>query len=201
MNHQHEDAYLQAKRNRLRLFYRLGLGMHQLIVRPYTIAVPILLIFLFTKLWESKWINFYFKSIPSLLLPLYQYIIAFGIILIPLIFLFGFLHFLGDITAIQDEANLVVAFTEKDLRNGHPLLIKRRKIKGTDVTIREFHSSIPMKIWKERKEELADQMNVRFVEPCIEYGGKTNSTGNKIRLYTAPERKRPERGDLYDSEL
>lgn len=44
-------------------------------------------------------------------------------------------------------------------------------------------------------------MNVRFVEPCIEYGGKTSSTGTKVRLYTAPERKHPERGDLYDTEL
>lgn len=201
MNHQHEDAYLQAKRNRLRLFYRLGLGMHQLIVRPYNIAIAILLILPFVKLWESKWINSHLKPISPMLLPIYQYIIAFGIVLIPLIFLFGFLHFLGDRTAIQDEANLVVTFTEKDLRNGHPLLIKRIKIKGTDVTIREFYSNIPMKIWKERKEELADQMNVRFVEPSIEYGGKTSSNGNKIRLYTAPERKRPERGDLYDSEL
>lgn len=157
MNHQHEDTYLQAKRNRLRLFYRLGLGMHQLIVRPYNIAVAILLILPFVKLWESKWINSHLKPISPMLQPIYQYIIAFGIVLIPLIFLFWFLHFLGDRTAIQDEANLVVAFMEKDLRNGHPLLIKRIKIKGTDVTIREFYSNIPLKIWKERKEEMADQ--------------------------------------------
>lgn len=201
MNHIKEDIYLRARRNRIKLYFRLGLGLRQLIYRPYNNVVPLLLALLFAELWKYKEVCFSLKTVPSPLPPIFQHILSIGIILIPITFLIGFLDFLGNATARRDETNLIIAFTEKDLRNGHPLLISRKKIKGTNVTIREFFSNIPLKTWVDRKEELADQMNVRFVEPCIEYGGKRSDNGNRIRLYTAPGRKRPERGNLYDDEL
>lgn len=201
MNHIEENTYLQAKQRRIKLFSRLLLGIHQLIFRPYTIIVPFLLIFLFGELWKNKWILFPFKVIPSPLLSSYEGIIPLAVILIPTVLFIGYLKFLGDISARQDEANLIVAFTAKDLRNGYPILITRYKVKGTDITIREFYSPIPLKIWKDRKEELADQMNIHFVEPAITYGGKGNNNGNRIRLYTAPGKNRVDRGKLYDDEL
>lgn len=201
MNHIKEDVYLQAKRNRTRLYFRLRLGLGQLVSRPYNIIIPLLLLFLFLELWKYKWTLFPFEAVPVPLQPIYQCTISVGVVLIPIVFLIGFLEFLGNMTARCDEGNLIIAFTVKDLRNGHPLLISRKKITGTDITIREFFSNIPMNIWVDRKEELADQMNVHFVEPCIEYGGKKKDNGKRIRLYTAPGRKRLERGDLYDSEL
>lgn len=201
MNYVKENTYLQARQRRIKLCSRLRLGGHQLIFRPYTIIVPFLLIFLFGELWEKRWILFPFKVIPSPLLSLYQNTISFAVTLIPIIFFIGYLKYLGDLSARQDEANLIVAFTAKDLRNGYPILITRYKVKGTDITIREFNSPIPLKIWKDRKEELADQMNVHFVEPAITYGGKGNNNGNRIRLYTAPGKNRVDRGKLYDDEL
>lgn len=199
MNHINADKYLHRKRNRNKLYFRLRLGLQQLVLRPYNMAVPILLIFLLTKLWQLKWKFLPYKAIPLSLLPIYQYIISFGTVLIPLVFLLGFLHFLGEITARQDESNLIVAFTEKDLRNGHPILVSRKKFQG-DVTIREFYTNIPLKIWVARKEEISDIMNIHFVTE-IEYGGKKRDNGNRIILYTAPTRKRIDRGQLYDSEL
>lgn len=201
MNHIKEDTYLRARRNRIKLYFRLGLGLRQLISRPYNNVVPLLLILLFSELWKYKGVLFPLKAAPAPLLPIFQHTFSVAVILIPLTFLMGFLEFLGNMTARRDEADLMIAFTEKDLRNGYPLLISRKKIKGTNVTIREFYSNIPLKTWIDRKEELADQMNVRFVEPCIEYGGKRNDNGNRIRLYTTPGRKRSERGNLYDNEL
>lgn len=201
MNHIEENTYLHAKQRRILLCSRLRLGVHQLIFRPYTIIVPFLLIFLFRELWKNKWLIFPFKIVPSPLLSIYQNTISFAVILIPMVFFIGYLKFLGDVSARQDEANLIVAFTAKDLRNGHPILITRYKISGTDITIREFYSPIPLNVFRARKEELADQMNVHFVEPSITYGGKGNNNGNRIRLYTAPGKNRVDRGKLYDDEL
>lgn len=201
MNHIKEDIYLRARRNRIKLYFRLCLGLRQLIYRPYNNVVPLLLALLFAELWKYKEVLFPLKAVPLPLIPIFQHTFSLAVVLIPITFLMGFLKFLGNMTARRDETDLIIAFTEKDLRNGHPLLISREKIKGTNVTIREFFSNIPMKTWADRKAELADQMNVHFVEPCIEYGGKRNDNGNRIRLYTAPGRKRPERGNLYDNEL
>lgn len=201
MKHTEKDTYFQAKQRQILLSSRLRLGGYQLIFRPYTIIVPFLLIFLLAQLWKIKWILFPFKIVPSRLLSIYQNAISFTVILIPIVFFIGYLKFLGDVSARRDEANLIVAFTAKDLRNGHPILISRYKVRGTDIIIREFYSPIPLKIWKDRKEELADQMNVHFVEPSITYGGKENNNGNRIRLYTAPGKNRVDRGKLYDDEL
>ncbi len=201
MNYVEENTYLQARLRRIKLYSRIRLGGHLLIFRPYTIIVPFLLIFLFSKLGKYKWVLFSFNVVPSQLLTIYQNTISFATILIPIVFFFGYLKFLGDVSARQDEANITVAFTAKDLRNGYPILTTRYKVKGADITIREFYSPIPLKIWKDRKEELADQMNVHFVEPAITYGGKRNNNGNRIRLYTAPGKNQIDRGKLYDDEL
>lgn len=201
MNHKREDAYIQARRNRMKIFFRLRLGIQQLVLHPYCIVIPVLLSFLSVILWKKRGIFFNVETVPPFLLAIYKLAISVGIILIPIIFMAGFLEFVGNIAARKDESDLIVAFSESDLRNGHPILIKRKKIKGTSVTVREFYSCIPMKIWVQKKDDLADQMNIHFVEPSIEYGGKHNDNGNRIRLYTAPGRKRPERGILYDNEI
>lgn len=200
MNHENEDAYLRRKRNRIRLHARLHLGFQQLLIRPYCMLIPLLLLILSINLWKCKTMLIPLETIPLPLLPICQHIISFGIILIPTVLLFGYIHFLGDITARQDESDLIVAFLESDLRNGHPILIGRKKLRG-NIIVREFHSNIPMKIWLERKEELADQMNIHFISPEIEYGGKGNNNRNRIRLYTAPGKKQIDRGTLYDDEL
>ena len=106
------------------------------------------------------------------MLSIIQIVISFAVILIPIVFFIGYLKFLGDVSARQDEANLIVAFTANDLRNGHPILITRHKVRGTDITIREFYSPIPLNVFRARKEELADQMNVHFVEPFYNLWGK-----------------------------
>lgn len=111
------------------------------------------------------------------------------------------LETIGTLTARKDEGNLTLALKEQDLRNGVPLLIKKKKIKGTDVTVREFYSNIPFHTWIESKEAIADSMNVHFVEPAIEYGGKKKNNGKRIVIYTAKGRKPVKRGELYDEEL
>lgn len=97
---------------------------------------------------------------------------------------------------------MIVAFKPTDLNHGFPILISRRKMKGVDnVTIREFYTYIPKKRWEEMQEEIADCMNITFVSPYIEYGGKHRNKGNRIIIYSVPNRKFKKRGALYDEKL
>lgn len=117
------------------------------------------------------------------------------------LFIFVFIvYMIGELTARRDEGDLIIAFNEKDLQNGCPILMKKIQDKKTEVTIREFYSNTPLKRWLESKNEIEDSMNVHFVTPHIEYGGKNRDNGKRILLYTAKGRKRTERGMLYDRE-
>lgn len=101
-------------------------------------------------------------------------------------------------TARKDEADLYEAFGSQERRNGCPVLMDKKRIKGSRVTMREFYSNIPLKAWIERQEEIADSMNIHFVEN-LKYGGKSN--GKRIVMYTAQGRETTARGKLYDEEF
>lgn len=186
------NDYIQSKRNRLKLKYRLGLGLQQL-KRPYN-TVPVFLIILMSiKIWKSERL-FLIKAIPTLYQPIYQHIIHVSLILTSMSFLLGFLYYIGYRAARKDEASLIVALSAEALMSGgYPILISRKRGKGS-VIVREFSSDISMKAWLEAKEPIADQMSEHFVTPEIEYGSKNNS----VRLYTAPRRIQANRGALYE---
>lgn len=201
MNYTKEDSYNKSRRNRLKVYFRLKLGLYQLINRPYNSPVLLLLLLLFLVLWGNRNVLFSLVAVPKILTSMYSFSLSAIAILIPTILLVGFLKFLGDKASIHYEACLIMAFSPKELRNGHPILISCKKVKGVNIKVLEFYSQIPLQIWLDKKESIADLMNIHFVEPCIEYGGKKGDIGNRIRLYIVPGRKRPERGALYDDEL
>ncbi|WP_312502926.1 hypothetical protein [Lacrimispora sp.] len=185
------NEYIQSKRNRLKLRYRLSLGLQQL-KRPYN-TIPVFLIILISiKIWKLKGI-FLTRSIPTFFQPIYQHIIHVSLILTSISLLLGFFYYIGYRAARKDEACLIVAFSAEALiSGGYPILISRKKEKG-NVIIREFSTDISMKTWLETKESIADQMNEHFVAE-IEYGSRNNS----VRLYTAPKRIQTTRGTLYE---
>ena len=74
----------------------------------------------------------------------------------------------------------------------------KRKVKGSNVTMREFYYTIPLDTWNTRKNAIADLMNIHFVEE-IQYCVK--SDGRIIVIFTAPGRKPTDRGTLYDKEF
>lgn len=186
------NQYIQSKRNRLRLRYRLILGLQQL-KRPYN-TIPVFLIILMTiKIWKLKGL-FLTRAIPTFFQPIYQHIMHVSFILTSLSLLLGFLYYIGYRAARKDEASLIVAFSAGALiSGGYPILISRKKGKES-IIIREFSTDISMKIWLEAKESIADQMNEHFVGHEIEYGSKNNS----VRIYTAPKRIHINRGALYE---
>lgn len=187
------------RRNRKKQRLRIRLGIIQMINIPIlnTLLVPIAI--LEVAIWKVKNKVFAMIDIPEILLPICKFAFNFFALLLLILILCFLLEFIGNLTARKDEQNLAEAFDSHDLRNGCPILMNKKRIKGSNVTMREFYSSgIPMKVWVEKQENIADVMNIHFVEP-LRYGGKSN--GRRIVMYTAPGRETVSKGILYDDEF
>lgn len=197
----YDNSYLKKKRNKIELLLRLFMGLQQLIYRPYKNWMILTFIGAFSIVWKGRYKLFGFAVIPECLTPIYQYLVAVMLLIALVLFLLLLIKQIGYWSSRRDEGCLIVAFKPVDLRNGYPILISKRKLKGTDVVRREFYTMIPKNRWEELQEEIADALNVTFVKPCIEYGGKRKDKSHRMVIYTTPNRRHKERGILYDEEL
>lgn len=195
-----DNTYNIRRKNQIKQILRLKLGFSQLIHKPilnllwlFAGLLTAVIIVLKNELVEMA-------NIPQLIEPAFNIALNIFVIVLPIIMIFAVLESIGELTARKDENKLMVAFSAKDLRNGCPILISKKKVKGTDVIVREFYSNIPYEIWIEKKEAVADTMNVHFVEE-IQYGGKNNNNGKRIVIKTAKGRKPKDRGILYDEKF
>lgn len=192
------NQYLTQRRNRIKQSLRIKLGVLQMVHKPLLNLCFIPIIALIVVIWKEKDQLYTLFDVPQILFPVYKYSIIFLIVLIPLLLVLGLIEVIGNITAQKDEGDIEEAFDTQDLRNGCPILMNKKHIKGSNVTMREFYSSIPMKRWIEKTDDIADSMSVHFVEK-MKYGGKSN--GKRIVIYTAPGRDATTRGRLYDDEF
>lgn len=194
------NTYNIRRKNQIKQLMRLKLGFNQLIHKPILNLLWLLVCFVTAIIIVLKNELTAIIDIPKLIEPAFDIALNIFVFLIPIIMIFAILEYIGELTARRDENKLMVAFSSKDLRNGCPILISKRKIRGTEVTVREFYSNMPYDVWIENKEAIADAMNVHFVEE-IQYGGKGNNNGKIIVIKTAKGRKPTNRGILYDEEF
>lgn len=194
------NTYNIRRKNQIKQLMRLKLGFNQLIHKPILNLLWLLVCFVTAIIIVLKNELTEIINIPQIIEPVFNIALNIFVFLIPIIMIFAILEYIGELTARKDENKLMVAFSAKDLRNGCPILVNKRKIKGTDVTVREFYSNIPYDVWIEKKEAVADAMNVHFVDE-IQYGGKSNNNGKIIVIKTAKGRKPTDRGILYDEEF
>lgn len=194
------NHYFITQKNRRKQLLRIRLGFFQFVHKPvlnllwlFVVAFTVVITILKNEIVEIT-------NIPPIIKPIFNITINLFVFLIPALLILALLERIGELTARRDEAKLMVAFSANDLRNGCPILISKKKAKGTDVTVREFYSNIPYDVWIEKKEAVADAMNVHFVEE-IQYGGKNNNNGKRIVIKTAKGRKPADRGVLYDEEF
>ena len=192
------SEYLHKKYKRTKRYLRLRLGVQQLIYKPYLNSLIVAVLVGFLMFWKNK--SALYSHTPQLILPIWRsmvHILGISAFLFILVFI---VYMIGELTARRDEGDLIIAFNEKDLQNGCPILMKKIQDKKTRVTVREFYSNTPLKRWLESKNEIEDSMNIHFAKPDIEYGGRNKDNGKRIVLYTAKGRKSTERGVLYDEE-
>ena len=190
--------YIQNIYNRTRNkgHWMLALGQMKQYPLLFILAIPI--IALTVIIWVKMGFAFTVFAVPKMLLPAYTVTVKVLGVIVPILLLWGLVDVIGTLASRKDEALIQMAFREKELRNGSPILIYKRKDKKTGVTVREWYSPIPMNLWVERQEEIADAMNIHFVQN-FRYGGKSN--GNRIVMYSAEGREATSRGVLYDEEF
>lgn len=196
-----EDNNYNIKRtNQIKQFSRIKLGFQQFKYKPFLNLLWLFVIFVTAILIVVK--NEYIEiiNITQPIATIFNIVLNVFAFLIPILMIFAILEKVGECTAQKDEAKLNIAFDSKALKNGCPILVNKRKIKGTGVTVCEFYSNIPYAVWIDKKEAIADAMNVHFVEE-IQYGGKNNNNGKLIVIKTAKGRKPIDRGILYDNEF
>lgn len=198
-----EDV-IRKRYNRLKRKYRIHLGMTQFTLNPIlnVIWLPIILAAM-GIIWGKEAAITYLLSdsdAHEIFYPILNSLIIFFTIMLLYLIVFSIFEKVGEYSAKWSESCLVVAFSAKDLRNGHPILINKYIVKGTGVMVYEFYSPIPYKTWVEKQDAIADAMNIHFVEE-IKYGGTQNNDGRKIVITVAKGRKNTEQGTLYDEEL
>ena len=196
-----DNNYNIRRANQIKQFSRIKLGFQQFLHNPFFFGLLLLFVIFVTAIIivvKNKFIEII--SIPQLIEPIINIALNVFSFLLPILMIFAILEKVGEHTTRRYENKLMVAFSTKDLRNGCPILISKKKIRGTDVTVCEFYSNIPYAVWVEKKEAIADAMNIHFVEE-IAYGGKNNNNGKIIVVKIAKGRKAIDRGTLYDDEF
>ena len=184
----------------IKIIYRLKLGTTQIIHYPAlgTLFLPIIALSFFIWFKMNFIINlFYILKIIPIVFTVWGLLLKSLGLIIPIALSLVIIYLIGFLTARKDEINIQRAFDTGELRNGNPILIYKKKDKMTDVTVREFYSYIPMKAWKNRKEEIGDIMNIHFIKD-FEYGG---NNGNKIKMFSAKGKMPKDRGLIYDEEF
>lgn len=190
------NEYNRRKYHRKRLWYRIRLGLEQFL--NYPVLNIIWLLFgigvVFLAIGERKLTAS--LEVASILEPIFVGSLNFLVAFFSIICAIGIIQSVGDFTARKDEGNMNIVFGDRcDVKQQSPILISKKKVKKKNVVVREFYTTIPMERWHEKKESIADILNVSIVGE-IEYGGKYD--GNKILLKTIQGRKIVKKDVLYD---
>ncbi|MBE5967608.1 MAG: hypothetical protein E7255_11710 [Lachnospiraceae bacterium] len=179
MTNEVNNKYIENKQNRERSVCHWKLAICQ--VRQYPIllifVLPIIALTIFA--WIKMDIILSIFDVPKFLLPVYTVTLKILGVLIPLSFVLGTIDAIGSLFARKDETTIQMAFEEKELRNGSPILMYKRKDKKRGVIIREWHSPIPLKIWVERQDRIEHQMKEHLVKE-LDYDSRVND--NRILM-------------------
>lgn len=196
-----KEDYRKRRRNRIQRWYRVRLGAIQMINKPVLNIVLLPVIIFSIIIWGKQDLLLVLFKVSDFWMPIYRYMSIILVILFPIISILAIFDTIGNITARKDEADLQEAFEKNELRNGCPILINKKRIKGSDVIMREFYTEIPEKIWDKRKNEIADSMNIHYVKKDKPFSHGEKANGRRIVMYSGEGREDPERGEIYDEQF
>ncbi|SEU22506.1 hypothetical protein SAMN05443270_3492 [Lacrimispora sphenoides] len=137
--------YIQQRRNRKKQQLRLRLGVLQMIHKPLLSLCLIPIVALAVFIWVKRDVIISLMAVPEILFPVWKYSISFIALLFPFLLIWGLIELIGNLTAQRDEGDIEEAFQPQDLRNGYPILMNKKRIKGNKVIMREFkHPNEPL---------------------------------------------------------
>jgi hypothetical protein len=197
MNNQYNERRYKQKIQ----WYRFTFGLQQMKNHPMVNFLWIVYVAgLITLVWGEKKL-FKFIEVPSLIEPLFRWCMMPLVIILPIICAVGLCQFVGNLFAKNDEAKMCLVFgSKRDVKNQPPILIRKKRDRKSNVTIREFYTTIPMKRWKENKDAICDILDSRMIGDIL-YGGKKHNKGNRIYFESAKGRITTEREIMYDDEF
>lgn len=185
--------------NRKKNFSHWGLAFQQIKINP-ALAVTYLPIVVATiVIWIRMDNLLTFFEVPKIISPIYEITVkAFGVI-IPTILAWGVIEVIGSLTSRKDEQSILMAFDEKELRNGSPILMYKSKDKTRGYITRVWYSPIPLGIWIERQDRVEHQMRETIIKE-LDYDERAKD--NRIIMISVKGMKHiREEKPFYDNEL
>lgn len=190
--------YKEKRRNQLVRYFRMRLGVLQMVQKPLYSLLLLPVVFSIILLWCKQEQILLLFNVPSFLYGIYKFSIQILSVMLPILLAMAILEWLGNISAKKDEADLQEAFKPEELRNGFPILIDKKRVPKTDVMVRQFYTEISLPIWEARKEDIAHSMNVTFVE---EFCYANKHSRRRIIMITRVGRNPSSRGVMYDEQF
>ena len=149
---------------------------------------PFILIFVLPTLVVTVivWINMeYILNIfdaPKIILPIYIVTVKFICVLIPLLFFFASINFIGFVFAYEDEKNIKNAFAKGKFKDECPILMYKKKDKQNNTITRKWISHIALKGWNENIDNIEHEMTEHLVK---ELSYDSTAKDNRIVMCSA----------------
>lgn len=193
-----ENKYNLQRYNRKKNKYRILFGLYQMKTYPWLNVLWILLAVGIAFLCKGKKILAENFNTWDLLANIFNISMTIALALVTVILVIGVLQAVGYLFAIKDESLIAKVFgNNRDYMNEPPILIKKNK--KNDITTREFYTTISMKEWEKKLDDICDKLDIHIIGN-IEYGGKKHNTGY-LRTFDSKEGRIPNNSTIYDYEL
>lgn len=181
------NKYNEERYNRKKNIYHWGLALQQIKFHLIMLALFLPIVALTIEIWAKMDLFLTIFEAPKTIRPIYEMTIkAFGVI-IPILLTWAVIEAIGSLTARKDEQSILMAFDEKELRNGSPVLMYKSRDKARGYISRVWYSPIPLGIWIERQDRIEHQMKETIIKE-LDYDEKAKD--NRIVMVSIKGMKR-----------
>lgn len=194
-----DKKYIEERYNRKKNLSHWWLAFQQIKKNLILLVIFLPIVGITLGIWIKMDYLLALIEVPKIISPIYEIIVkAFGVI-IPVIMVWGVIEAIGSLTARKDEQSILMAFEEKELRNGSPILMYKNKDKTRGYVTRVWYSPIPLNIWIERQDRIEHQMKETIIKE-LDYDERAKD--NRIVMISIKGMKRvKEEKPFLDNEL
>lgn len=193
------NKYNEERYNRKKSISHWGLAFQQIKLNIILLVMFLPIVVVAIGIWIKMDFLLAIFEVPKILLPIYEITVkALGAI-IPIILAWTAIEAIGSLTARKDEQSILMAFDEKELRNGSPILMRKSKDKIRGYITRVWNSPIPLDIWIEDHDRIEHQMKETIIKE-LDYD--ESAKDNRIVMISVKGMKRvKEEKPFLDDEL
>lgn len=193
------NKYNEERYNRKKSISHWGLAFQQIKLNIILLVIFLPIVVVAIGIWIKMDFLLAIFEVPKILLPIYEITIkALGVI-IPIILAWAVIEAIASLTARKDEQSILMAFDEKELRNGSPILMRKSKDKIRGYITRVWYSPIPLNVWMEDHDRIEHQMKETIIKE-LDYD--ESAKDNRIVMISVKGMKRiKEEKTFLDNEL